>query len=427
MPPPTPRAIWPARPGNRHRRLIAAPGLLLVRRPVTAVARLDGPPPPAPAEPGPASALLQLLLAVGQLGPQLPERGLLPHQRLRHLVNQARRVPLDVLLDPGLGLRISRSRVRGGLGEVLEQVVDGLLILSVHADADTRHMRANTRSPLPGTCPAEHYGGLCIDRGETRMPQPPHTQSLSKNQVLDELASLVTVEHALIVEYLTVCCALGHDLATTDNGPVNDASREAARRANALAAEAMLHVAALVRALSSVRPAGGLGRAREITDATGTTISLDPPGGDLTHLLERQQAIAAAVDARYARLIPAMAVSAAGEDAFSDDLRAAAHAGTNHADQLTELLDDLAGQSVADLLRATERFGSKDTDKVLLRMCDRTYGLVLGALDNFYGGLADDSAGTFRLLALNGMDVMNDVLRTLVHAKLLPRFPLPPP
>src|ERR1700760_579100 len=122
-----------------------------------------------------------------------------------------------------------------------------------------------THRQIPGICrltPACHFreparpsymDGLCIDRGETRMPQQPETQSLSKDQVLDELAFLVTVEHALIVEYLTVCCALGHDLATADNGPVNDASRTAAARANALAAEAMLHVAALVRALSGVR------------------------------------------------------------------------------------------------------------------------------------------------------------------------------
>jgi hypothetical protein len=39
---------------------------------------------------------------------------------------------LNVLLDPGLGLRIPRSRLRGGPVEVPEQVVDGLLILLIH-------------------------------------------------------------------------------------------------------------------------------------------------------------------------------------------------------------------------------------------------------------------------------------------------------
>jgi hypothetical protein len=54
-----------------------------------------------PAEPAPASAVLELLLGVGELSPQLPERGLLPHQCLRHLIGQGRWVSLDVLLDPG--------------------------------------------------------------------------------------------------------------------------------------------------------------------------------------------------------------------------------------------------------------------------------------------------------------------------------------
>ena len=39
---------------------------------------------------------------------------------------------LDVLLDPGLGLPIPRARLPGGPVKVLEQVVDGLLILLIH-------------------------------------------------------------------------------------------------------------------------------------------------------------------------------------------------------------------------------------------------------------------------------------------------------
>jgi hypothetical protein len=88
--------------------------------------------------------LLQLLLAVGELGPQLAERSLLAHQCLCHLVHQAGRIPLDVLLDPGLGPRIPWSCLGGGLVKVLKQVINGLLVLSVHAYADTRHMPADT-------------------------------------------------------------------------------------------------------------------------------------------------------------------------------------------------------------------------------------------------------------------------------------------
>ena len=41
---------------------------------------------------------------------------------------------------------------------------------------------------------------------------------LNRDQILDELEYLATVEHALVVEYLSVFCALGHDLAAEEGG-----------------------------------------------------------------------------------------------------------------------------------------------------------------------------------------------------------------
>ena len=65
------------------------------------------------------------------------------------------------------------------------------------------------------------------------MSQLPQNLPLSRDQVLDEVEFLLTVEHALIVEYLSVRCALGNDLDTAHGGPVTEASREAAAEANA--------------------------------------------------------------------------------------------------------------------------------------------------------------------------------------------------
>lgn len=259
------------------------------------------------------------------------------------------------------------------------------------------------------------------------MSQQSENRPLSRDQVLDELEFLLTVEHALIVEYLSVCCALGHDLATADGGPATESSRDAATTANGLADAQMLRVGQLVRALSGLRPTGALGRARAIVDATGTEIPLEPPTREqLEHLLEREESIAAAVDTRYARLGSAMTVGGP-EDAFSGDLRAAVERGTTHANAVSVLRDQLAGQPIADLLRATRRFGGTDAEKVLSRISDRTYALLLGALGNFFGDLDSNSdlAGTFRLMALAAMDIMNDANRALVHAGLLPPFQMP--
>jgi hypothetical protein len=145
----------------------------------------------------------------------------------------------------------------------------------------------------------------------------------------------------------------------------------------------------------------------------------------LEHLLEREESIAAAVDARYAQLGPSVAIAGRNADAFSDDLRAAVQLGTTHANAVSVLRDHLSGSPVADLLRATRRFGRTDPEKVLLRASDRTYWLLLSALEAHFRNLDDDNLGTDRLMALSAMDIVNDLNRALVHAGLLPPFQMP--
>jgi hypothetical protein len=258
------------------------------------------------------------------------------------------------------------------------------------------------------------------------MSQQSENQPLSRDQVLHELEFLLTVEHALIVEYQSVRCALGYDLATADGGPVTESGRAAAKASKDLADAQMIRVGQLVRALSGLAPTGTFGRAREIVDAAGTTIPLDPPTREqLEHLLEREESIANAVDARYARLGPAVAVGSSGEDLFSSDLRTAVADGATHASAVSVLRENLADRPIADLLRATRRSASTNPERVLLQISDGTYALLLTALWNFYGDRNSDLAGTFRMMALAEMDVMNDVNRAVVHAGLLPPFKMP--
>jgi hypothetical protein len=213
------------------------------------------------------------------------------------------------------------------------------------------------------------------------MSQQPENLPLSRDQVLDEVEFLLTVEHALIVEYLSVCCALGYNLAAADGGPATQSGRDAATAARTLADLLMLRVGRLVRALSGMRTIEVLGRARGIVDATGTEIPLGPPTREqLEHLLEREESIAAAVDARYARLGPAMAAGSPEGEAFPDKLRTEVKQGVHHADAVSVLRDRLAGEPIADLLRATRRVGSTDAEKALLQSSDLTYAQLLSDL-----------------------------------------------
>jgi len=59
--------------------------------------------------------------------------------------------------------------------------------------------------------------------------------SLTREQVLKELDLLAKVEHALVVECLSVCYALGHDLGADEGGPTTKPGGDAARAASVLA------------------------------------------------------------------------------------------------------------------------------------------------------------------------------------------------
>ncbi|HEY6745073.1 MAG TPA: hypothetical protein VI357_05075 [Mycobacteriales bacterium] len=247
--------------------------------------------------------------------------------------------------------------------------------------------------------------------------------SAEMGRSLDELQFLLTVEHALIVEYLSICCALGHDLRTQDGGPSTQSARDAANAANNLAAGQMLRVASLARALHRAGRFVAFGRARSISDAaTGTDISLDPPSREqLEQMLDREESIAAAIDARYAQVESWLGVAGG----ISDELLEAVRDGTTHRRAVPILRDHLGAEPVGPLLRATRRFGATEPEQVLARISNRAYGDVVTALAAFYGDLDGASSGDFRLAALGFMDQVNDANRALVHAGLLPQFRLP--
>jgi hypothetical protein len=82
---------------------------------------------------------------------------------------------------------------------------------------------------------------------------------LTAEQVLDELEFLATVEHALIVEYLSVCCALGHDLAADEGGATTKQGRDAAGATSALALGEMFRLKHICFALIDAGRLPGMG------------------------------------------------------------------------------------------------------------------------------------------------------------------------
>jgi hypothetical protein len=249
---------------------------------------------------------------------------------------------------------------------------------------------------------------------------------LSREQVLDELEVLATVEHALVVEYLSVGCALGHDLEPEEGGATTNQGRDTASAASALAVDQMFHLRRVNRGLVGAGRSARLERAASISSDSVAEIALGPPSAtQLQGLLGREEAIAKAVDERYARLAPAVTSHPVFEGDLLNDLRSViVEDGPRHAAAVAALRSSLGDPPPSGFLRATRRHATDTFEQRLLDVSDRSYRLVLAALQELFTSKDFVVAGAFRGFAVSAMEGLDDNDRVLVQRGLLPPFTL---
>jgi hypothetical protein len=248
---------------------------------------------------------------------------------------------------------------------------------------------------------------------------------VSVDEFLDELEVLATVEHALIVEYSSVCCALGHDLEAEEGGASTTQGHAAAAAAFLMAQNEMFFLARVNHGLVAVGRLAQLGRAASIASPT-VEIPLDPPGeAQLYQLLAREEDIASAVDWRYGRLRRSVASDPLFQRVGFDELRSIIADGESmHFAALAPLRDSLRNLAPSEFLRASRREASDGFERRLLQVSDRNYSLVLAALRERFAQSDRFLAGSFREFAVSAMFALDDVNRALVQRGLLPPFTL---
>ena len=247
---------------------------------------------------------------------------------------------------------------------------------------------------------------------------------LDRDQVLDELEQLATVEHALIVEYLSVHCALGHDLEAEEGGATTEQGREASAVAAGLAQGEMFRLKDVNRALVAAGRSAQLGRASS-TDTGPTTIPLDPPTrAQLEQLRQREDDIAAAVDARYGRLRSAVTSDGVFDGDLLATVRSVLDDGVTHSDALASFRDALGDVAPAFFLRAIRRATNDAFEQRLLDVSDRGYQAIVAALGESFAQEDPFAGGAFTRFAVSGMTSLDDVHRLLVQRGLLPPFTL---
>jgi hypothetical protein len=220
---------------------------------------------------------------------------------------------------------------------------------------------------------------------------------LTSTQILDELEFLASVEHALIIEYLTVGYALLVDLP------------EASGVAGSLAQGQMFRLNDVCRALAAAERLPTLDRAASIR-AGATDIPFSPAGQDAyADLLGREHAIAEAVDGRYRALAPSVGPGLA---------ELVGTFGPTHADALRSLRDAI-GHPVPPGLLHTVRFEPRtDTESALLGASDSAYRVVVTALRAMYS----IEFGEYRPIANTAMLGLDAINRVLARDGLLPSF-----
>ena len=252
------------------------------------------------------------------------------------------------------------------------------------------------------------------------MSQQAGTPALGPDAVRDELQFLLSVEHALLVEYLTIYCALGVDLPFEEGGPSDDGSSVAGAAFN-LALAQMFRLAGFTP-VAGVPEGGSIDRAGSIAGAAGAPLYLEPLGVEpFRAFLPSAEAIARAVDARYAALEPQVQ-----DAAFPDEVRAAVRGGQDHYRQVEDNLAEALGSlPPAGLLRATRREGTTSNENALLEASDLVYSLLLEQFTNQHRAPDEATSTVFRFMARRSMDLMKDTHRALAHLGLLPPFALP--
>jgi hypothetical protein len=250
-----------------------------------------------------------------------------------------------------------------------------------------------------------------------------------RDQVLDELTELAAVEHAVIAEYLQIAYVLGHRLPDPAPGPAGSAIADAAQKILSMAQFVEMKHLKLVNEflVASGRPAQ-LGQAVGIDHSLGSgamTVFGPLREDDLLALVERETALAKAIDARYARLRPEVDPEDPGLGL--GPLELVLDRCGHHAEDMAEFTRMLAALNSADYLRVRRQTPSGALEQALHKAGQSHYGLILALLSASLNHPDDDLSNSLLSQAITAMDSMDLFNAQLVGRGLLPNLSPPSP
>ncbi len=246
---------------------------------------------------------------------------------------------------------------------------------------------------------------------------------ITRADVLATLNELATVEHAVMAEYLQLAYVLGHGLGEDVPGPSGDAITVLAEDVMSQARVEMSHLLRVNRVLVLAGEPPQVDRAVSLDHSLGSAAAtIFGPLGDreLLQLVERETALAAAVDARYAGLGPAVDP---GTGLFEGDvleaLDFALASCSHHAEAALDLTTRLSELNAAEYLRVTRHEPADAEERSLLELSSDHYELVLAIVSALFRH-DDEIFGQLRAQAVAAMENMDAFHALLVQRGLLP-------
>lgn len=237
--------------------------------------------------------------------------------------------------------------------------------------------------------------------------------AVTREQVLDELQYFATVEHALLVDYLIIHCALGAD-AIEDPGPATTAAGDAFN----MAMDEMRHIKSVNQALRAGGRAPSVDRAAHLIPASGAPIpvgSFTPE--QLTTFIKRETAVAAEVDRRWERFGAALSTLGPEAEGIGDALGQI----PQHTAPVAALVRPLRNLPPSAYLRATRVLPADEFERRSLALSDRYYRTIVATLP---ASFAYEELSGLLGNAVSIMFALQSVNRELVRRGVLPSFAL---
>lgn len=262
-------------------------------------------------------------------------------------------------------------------------------------------------------------------------PPAPDVEELSREQVIDELDYLATVEHALCVEYLFAHYSVAAPMQLPpDADPPTRRVFAAAFEVFSIAVDEMRHLRWVNEALILLGRPPNVGRADRIHRQLDRPFALEPlTPAQLDWFIEVErpsQSVASGIDGMYVRLLTTIDRR---PDLFPERdrlvhlIKLIINEGVDHFQRFTAVKEQLAGLTPEQYLRPLDQPGD-DLTHGLAELSNQNYAVLLGALSASFT-LGDRAAGALLEQSRRAMFSLHETNHVLAARAVAPPFTLP--